>query len=229
MTTSLPYYTRLAAAFVRGQAHIDLPAQLRNRPLAELSAAELAEIIQFGRAAALRLHRFKQTMGLPRVQRVLGVLHSFQPANLLDIGSGRGVFLWPLLEALPRLPVTATDRDERRVAQIEAVSRGGIGQLTARSADATQLPFEDGQFDGVTMLEVLEHIPQAETALAEVVRVARRFVILSVPSREDDNPEHIHLFSQTDLGQMLGRAGVERVKFDYVLNHLIAVATLEPA
>jgi hypothetical protein len=32
---------------------------------------------------------------LPRVRKVLGVLRGVHPANLLDVGSGRGAFLWP--------------------------------------------------------------------------------------------------------------------------------------
>ena len=76
----------------------------------------------------------------------------------------------------------------------------------------------------VTFLEVLEHVERPAVALAETFRVARRFVVLSVPSKEDDNPEHIHLFSRAALEDLLVGAGATRVTFDGVLNHLIAVA-----
>ena len=55
--------------------------------------------------------------------------------------------------------------------------------------------------------------------------MARRAVVLSVPSRADDNPEHIHLFDRDQLERLFGRAGARSVRFEYVLNHLIAVAT----
>lgn len=74
----------------------------------------------------MRLHKFKRTMKLSRVQRVLGILRGFQPSNLLDIGSGRGTFLWPLLDSFPWLPVMGVDILERRVEDILAVRRGGI-------------------------------------------------------------------------------------------------------
>ena len=106
----------------------------------------------------------------------------------MDIGSGRGVFLWPLLTELPYRPVTAIDLLPHRLAVIDAVRRGGIERLTCARMDATGLGFPDNSFDVVTMLEVLEHIPHPRRALAEVVRVAARFVILSVPSKPDDNP-----------------------------------------
>ena len=35
------------------------------------------------------------------------------PASLLDVGSGRGAFLWPLLEAFPGLPVIAVEIADR--------------------------------------------------------------------------------------------------------------------
>jgi hypothetical protein len=48
--------------------------------------------------------------------------------------------------------------------------------------------------------------------------------IVSVPSQPDNNPQPIHLFDQQMLARMLTGAGAQRVTFDYVLRHLIAVA-----
>jgi SAM-dependent methyltransferase len=217
------YFGKIAAAYVRGKK-IELPERLSGKYLDDLAGPEIEEIIRAGLDAGLRLHRFKQTMGLARVQRVLGALRGLAPSALLDVGSGRGTFLWPLLDAFSYLPITSIDRDERRVADILAVRDGGFNYLDARSMDVTSLKFDDGSFDLVTMLEVLEHIPEAQKALDEVVRVAGRFVLVSVPSKEDDNPEHIHLFDQKKLGGMLESAGARRVSFDYVLNHIIAIA-----
>jgi ubiquinone/menaquinone biosynthesis C-methylase UbiE len=224
------YFERLAAAFVRGKLHDDPVAEahfeLFARPLDQLADDELQALIRLGLAHDLRLHKFKRTMDLARVRNVLGILRGLQPADLLDIGSGRGAFLWPLLDAFPSLPVTAVDLLDRRVADIEAVRRGGVGQVRALQADATALDFADGSFDVVTMLEVLEHIPATARALAEVRRVARRALVLSVPSKPDDNPEHIHLFDQASLIGQLREAGAVRVNVSYVHNHMIVVASL---
>jgi len=223
------YFAAPAACYVRGMLGADRAlasthAELFGQPLAMLTPDDLLALIRIGKGAGLRLHRFKRTMGLARVARVLGILCGLAPAELLDIGSGRGAFLWPLLDAFPALPVGVAERDAGRLAGIAAVRAGGWPQLSARQVDATAMPFEDGAFDVVTMLEVLEHIPRAQEALGEAVRVARRSVVLSVPSHKDDNPEHLHLFDQQILRGMFDVAGADNVRFEHIHNHLIAVA-----
>jgi ubiquinone/menaquinone biosynthesis C-methylase UbiE len=126
------------------------------------------------------------------------------------------------------LPVTAVDLLPHRLQVIAAVQRGGLDNLTCARMDATRLAFPDASFDVVTLLETLEHIPDAASAVAEVTRVARRFVLLSVPSQADDNPEHLHLFSQESLRALFAAAGIARLKFSYVPKHLLVVATKEP-
>lgn len=228
MSHELVYYPRLAAAYVRGRldgspVH-EMHHTLFSTPLDALADTDFETLIQIGLDAELRLHRFKRTMELPRVRKVLGVLKGLQPSSLLDIGSGRGAFLWPLLDAFPDLPVTALDLLDFRVADILAVRDGGVSTVTALCGDATRLPFADKSFEVVTLLEVLEHIHDTKRALAEVCRVANRFVVLSVPSKPDNNPEHIHLFDQRTLSELLRAHGMAHIHTDSVPNHLIIVA-----
>ena len=137
------YFTSLAAAFVRGR-------------LPELAdEGDDSTVLARGMAAGLRLHKFKRNTELPRVHRVLGALRGLAPESLLDVGSGRGTFLWPLLEAFPALPVTALDRDPGRAADLQATARGGIARLTAACMDAESLAFADAAFDTVTLLASL--------------------------------------------------------------------------
>lgn len=216
------FLTTPAAAHVR--ARLDLPDRLADRPLASLSPTERTEIVELGLAAGLDLHRFKRTLELPRVRRVLGILHGLAPIELLDVGSGRGAFLWPLVETFPGLPILAIDLRDDRVSAIAAISAGGVDSLEARLMDATALDLPDDAFDVATALEVLEHIPAIETAVAEIVRVARRFVVASVPSKPDENPEHIHLLSPADLSALFESAGALRVQVLGVPNHRVVVA-----
>jgi SAM-dependent methyltransferase len=205
-------YQELAAAYARGM----LPDAG--------TAADTAELLARARAAGLKLHRFKRTMDLPRVRAVLGILRGIGPQSLVDFGSGRGVFLWPLLDGFPHLPVTAIERDERRLGHLEAVRRGGIARLAVMSGDAAALPFESGHFDVATVLEVLEHQDDPLPLARDALRLAARFVIASVPSKPDDNPEHVQLFTGKTLKALLIDAGAAGVSIDYVLGHIIAVA-----
>lgn len=204
------FYLELAAAFVRGK----LPDAPDGTP---------EELVLLGLKAGLRLHRFKRTADLPRVRKVLGILRGLDPQSILDVGSGRGVFLWPLLSAFPTVPVIAVDQSAQRVANLHAVAVGGIKRLSPLVGDVHRLELPDKSVDVVTFLEVLEHLARPAVALAEALRIARRFVVISVPSKEDDNPEHIHLFTRASLEELLLAAGAARVSFDGVLNHLIAV------
>ncbi len=219
------YYLRIAAVYIRGK--IDdhtLSEDLLTKPLTDLSEKECEELFQYGRNAGLKLHRFKRSASLPRVQRIISALKGLHPASLLDIGTGRGVFLSPLLNTFPWLPVTCIDLLGFRCTDIQAAARGGIENLNALQMDAGFLAFKERCFDGVTLLETLEHAPDPEMVIHEVCRVAGRFVLLSVPSKADNNPEHIHLFSTRHLRRLFDSADNFKVNFDTVLNHIIAIA-----
>jgi ubiquinone/menaquinone biosynthesis C-methylase UbiE len=199
------YFSELATAFVRGRLH---------NPTAS---------IDDGLAAGLRLHKFKQNQDLARVRRVLSLLRSLAPATLLDIGSGRGAFLWPLLAGFPEVTVTAIDVLDQRIEDLSSVRQGGIHRLQVFQMDVCDLTFPDTSFDGVTILEVLEHLQDPEAALGQALRVARRFVIASVPSTPDDNPEHRHLFTVNRLREMAVAGGCPQPKIEHVLNHRILI------
>ena len=205
------YYLAFAAAFARAHLGID-------------TALAPGEAFQRGVAAGLRLHKFKRTAGLPRVRKVLGILRGPAPTELLDIGSGRGVFLWPLLDQFPALPVLASDRDPRRASDLGAVARGGGARLRAMRCDVEALPLRENSVDVATILEVLEHVADPARAAAEMVRVARRAVVVSVPSKPDDNPQHLRLFTRTTLETLLRDVGARTVRVDYVPGHMIAIA-----
>src|SRR6266508_2612449 len=81
MSEDTQLYTRLAAAYVRGKLR-NTPGvdhALADVPLDSLDHAKLETLVRLGRAHELRLHRFKRTIGLPRVAKVLGVLKGILP------------------------------------------------------------------------------------------------------------------------------------------------------
>lgn len=92
------------------------------------------QLLAAARQHALDLHHFKRKDPLPRIASVIGFLRGVAPQSLLDIGNGRGAFLWPLLDGQPGLEVTCIDPFPQRIASIEAVRRGGW--RTSRSSAA---------------------------------------------------------------------------------------------
>lgn len=205
-------YDELAAAYVRGMC----PGVAGD--------ADAGSLQDLGTAHGLKLNRFKRTQELPRVRAILGILSGLAPATLLDIGSGRGTFLWPLLDAFPSLTVTAVEVDPARARHLRAVEAGGIARLSVLDCDATGTGMPANSFDVVTVLEVLEHQEQPILMAREAVRLASRFVLATVPSKPDNNPEHIQLFTRETITSLMTDAGASSVKVDFVLNHIVAIA-----
>ncbi len=224
-------YMRLAAAAVRGTALREgraLPPELAAPPLSALSERELERLADIGREWGVKLYRFKRGHEeLPRVRAALGFLRGVMPESLLDVGSGRGVFLFPFLNAFPECSVTSVDILEHRTAFLRDISAGGVERLTALAADIRARPLPDRSVDAVTMLEVLEHIPDVEGAVRAAVRIARRFVLVTVPSKPDGNPEHIHLLTRARLTELFTAAGCGNLHFGGVPGHLTLAANVE--
>lgn len=205
-------YARACAAYCRG--HLALDGSLEDT---------LA--IERGREQGLRLHRFKRTQLLPRVLRVISTLRALVPASLLDVGTGRGVLLWPLLEAFESIPVTCLDVRADRVADLQATSRGGLPQLRAVHGSIEDTGVDAIAADVAIAAEVLEHVADENKAARALVRAARRFVLVTVPSQPDHNPQHLRLFTASTLRSLFVDAGAAKVVVDGVRGHLFAVVT----
>ena len=211
------------AAFVRGSlARYGDP--LFDAPLDALTEDDCLRLLEIAREAGLKCHYFKRHEALPRVKAVMGFLRGVQPESLLDVGSGRGVFLFPFMREFPNVPVTSLDLLDRRVAMLRAIHDGGVENLSAYSADICRWDAPDASCDVVTLLEVLEHIPDVGAAVRNAVRLARRFVVATVPSKPDDNPEHIHLLTKPVLSALFQDAGCGDLRFDGVPGHLLLTA-----
>lgn len=99
-------------------------------------------------------------------------------ARWLDLGGGAGEF-----SALARqrgYEVTLVDGDARNIAKVASLGIHGV------LADFNHLPldFGDATFDGVSMLEIVEHIPQAERLVEEAFRLVKPggLLLLSTPN-----------------------------------------------
>ncbi len=110
-----------------------------------------------------------------RFKRVRKYLYG---SSVLDVGCGYGDFL-KLIN--PNHQIGGTEVNKERVDYCNQV----LGQNAIRLANLDErLDFEDNSFDTVVCLEVLEHLEDPEKALKELVRVARKRVIITIPFNE---------------------------------------------
>lgn len=88
----------------------------------------------------------------------------FEGLNLLDIGCGAGL----LSEPLARLgfAVMGIDLAEENIAVARAHAEAGGLAIDYRATPIESLPAE-GQFDAITLLEVVEHVPDVEAFVRE--------------------------------------------------------------
>lgn len=84
--------------------------------------------------------------------------------------------------------------------------------------DGISIPFQDGSFDHVLCVEVLEHVPDPERFLAELLRVLRKggTLILTVPwsARVHHVPHDYGRFTRFGLAGLVGKAGFAGVRIE---------------
>ena len=148
-------------------------------------------------------------------------------SRVLDLGCGAGRHAFELYRRGAQVVAMDRDHDELRgVAETFLGLRGdapALGAAGAVRSDALALPFPDGTFDGIIAAEILEHIWEDASAIAELVRVLRpggRLAVtvprwfpemvcwaLSDPYHEVEGG-HVRIYRASVLGQMLTDAGV---------------------
>lgn len=91
--------------------------------------------------------------------------------RVLEIGGGSGAMAAAIAERHPQVDITTVDVDPQMV-DIAGQRLAPYGRRgTARQADATSLPFEDGSFDTALTFLMLHHVGDWRTALHELARV----------------------------------------------------------
>ena len=142
--------------------------------------------------------------------RVLALMAQIEPGTILDAGCGEGFTLHEL-ETAPQLSPTQTAGIDFSLTALHWNRANHMTGTPLAQADVHQLPFPDNSFDLVYCLEVLEHLPDSALGLAELVRVSRQYVLVSVPheplfraanflrgkhlSALGNDPEHLHNYT----------------------------------
>jgi SAM-dependent methyltransferase len=114
---------------------------------------------------------------LERAERTASLLPS-ETASVLEVGCGGGI-VTRALAARYRLVVGAD------LAAVAVRQLSSVGTLAVQCEVGT-LPFADHSFDALVVAEVIEHLPTSyrKRTLAEIIRVARRHILVTVPFSE---------------------------------------------
>ncbi len=137
-------------------------------------------------------------------------------SHILDAGCGEGFTLHELHADGIQAAMLGADLSHTALAWNRANQMSPSPLIIA---DVRHLPFSPNKFDLVICLEVLEHVPDATAGLSELLRVARDYVLVSVPHepffrganllrgrylrRLGNNPEHLHTYSGHALRRLL--------------------------
>lgn len=124
------------------------------------------------------LIRFLTDRFLTSLDRLLDGVAADKPVtSILEVGCGEGEIAERLHQRFA-CPVTALDLPD---AGLRAQWRERTAPVRFLHADGHRLPFADDAFDLVVAVEVCEHLGNPSVGLAEMARVARSHLVLSVP------------------------------------------------
>jgi ubiquinone/menaquinone biosynthesis C-methylase UbiE len=164
----------------------------------------------------------------PVVKRLMrGFEHSMfdlldiaQPRSIIDVGCGEGILTEQWAKRTPGRVVGIDLDDSKLRGEWERRRRPNLEFHTGLGHE---LPYGDREFDAASAMEVLEHVPDPEAVLAEMSRVATRWLLLSVPReplwralnmsrgayfRELGNtPGHLNHWSKRSFAALLRRYG----------------------
>jgi ubiquinone/menaquinone biosynthesis C-methylase UbiE len=146
------------------------------------------------------------------------------PAAVLEVGVGEGEVSGRLRARYPDASFVGVDLPDDDLA-----SEWAGHDFAGLFGDIARLPFPPDTFDLVLAIEVLEHVPDPDAALAEIARVARDRVVLSVPREPiwraanmargkylgalGNTPGHIQHWSKRGFARLVGeRFDVLRVR-----------------
>jgi 2-polyprenyl-3-methyl-5-hydroxy-6-metoxy-1,4-benzoquinol methylase len=142
------------------------------------------------------------------------------PRSVLDVGCGEGVLTHQWAPRVER--IVGIDLEDPAI-QAEWAKRQAPN-LSYRVMKAESLPFEEGEFDLATAIEVLEHVPDPEHTVAQMARVARGgHLLVSVPREPlwrglnmargaylrdlGNTPGHVNHWSKQGFVRLLARHG----------------------
>jgi 2-polyprenyl-3-methyl-5-hydroxy-6-metoxy-1,4-benzoquinol methylase len=111
-------------------------------------------------------------------RNLVNLTSSRQVDSILDVGCGEGFTLNRLREKGIGKNLEGLEHSKDAI----GLGKKIYPQIKIKQGDIYNLPYEDNAFDLVLCTEVLEHLENPETALRELIRVSKRYLVVSVPN-----------------------------------------------
>ncbi len=154
-----------------------------------------------------------------RLEFVQSLLPSAQLTRVLDAGCGDGYQCQHLARRYPH--VVGADIAVPRL----QFARQRSPSIPFLAMEIMRPPFRPKVFDLVTLVEVLEHMPDPPAVLRNVATLSRRYVLVTVPYKQRPQTAlcphclrtfpldgHLHEFDEPRLRAVLDQAGLRVVK-----------------
>lgn len=109
---------------------------------------------------------------------LLVMVKPLNPQSILDAGCGEGFTIIKLMENGIGKKIVGIENSRAAI----SLSRKVNPQLTIKLGSIYSLPYRDRSFDLVICTEVLEHLDKPEKGLSELVRVSKKYLLLTVPN-----------------------------------------------
>jgi len=100
--------------------------------------------------------------------------------SICEVGMGEGEILKIVYQQFPKSKLWATDLSKNEISKAKTNLKGIKVEYSVQNAQNLSL-YQDKQFDLVITCEVLEHIRNYSKVLAELRRISKKFIIVSVP------------------------------------------------
>lgn len=154
-------------------------------------------------------------------QILIRIIKPIKAKTILDVGCGEGFSLNKLHENNIGEKLEGIDYSKEAV----LIGKKLFPRLLLKTGSIYDLPYKNNYFDLVLCTEVLEHLDNPKKALHEIIRVSKRYAIISVPNepffmmsnflrgknviRFGNDPEHIQHWTVFSLRRFLKKENIK--------------------
>lgn len=156
--------------------------------------------------------------------RLLSLVSETKAESILDAGCGEGFTLSLLKQSKLGKKLVGIDFEDDAIKLAHKINP----KLDISKASIYELPYKDNNFDLVICSEVMEHLTDPEIAIKEIIRVSKKYVLISVPnepffmmanflrgkylSRWGNHPEHINHWTASAIKSFAESEGLNVIK-----------------